>query len=170
MKNYPIAAAFLLAFVAQFSQAATLQGRVVSVADGDTITVLSADKRQYKIRLAGIDAPEKKQAFGSRAKETLSRLVFDQPVTVEYSKRDRYGRIVGRVEVDGRDVNLEPLREGSAWVYLQYIRELPKTDQRLYLDAEERARNDSLGLWQDRQPEPPWEWRRERRSHSRAGG
>lgn len=165
MKNYPIAAALLLAFVAQFSQAATLQGRVVGVADGDTITVLSADKRQYKIRLAGIDAPEKKQAFGSRAKETLSRLVFDQPVTVEYSKWDRYGRIVGKVELGGHDVNLELLREGSAWVYRQYVRELSESDRQLYLETERKAQRDSAGLWRDREPEPPWEWRRTKRGH-----
>jgi endonuclease YncB( thermonuclease family) len=143
---------------------ATLEGKVIGVADGDTITILTADHQQHKIRLAGIDAPEKGQPFGTRSKQTLSQMVYGQPAIVEYSKRDRYGRIVGRVEVDGRDVNLDQLREGSAWVYLQYIRELPKTDRRLYLDAEELARNGSLGLWHDRQPEPPWEWRKARRS------
>ena len=97
-------------------------------------------------------------------------MVYGHPAIVGYSKRDRYGRIVGRVEVDGRDVNLDQLREGSAWVYLQYIRELTKTDQRLYLDAEKQARNDSLGLWQDHQPEPPWEWRKTTRSRHASQG
>ena len=158
-------AAFLILVVAACTAAAaTLEGKVVGVSDGDTITVLSADRQQHKIRLAGIDAPEKGQPFGTRSKQTLSQMVYGHLAIVEYSKRDRYGRIVGRVEVDGRDVNLDQLREGSAWVYLQYIRELTKTDQRLYLDAEKQARNDSLGLWQDRQAEPPWEWRKTRRS------
>lgn len=165
-----IAAFLILVFAACSGAAATLEGKVVGVADGDTITVLTADKQQHKIRLAGIDAPEKGQPFGKRSKETLSRLVYGTEVAVEYTKKDRYGRIVGRVEVEGRDANLEQVREGSAWVYRQYIRELPKADQRLYFDAEQHARSEALGLWHERDPEPPWEWRKARRAHRAAGG
>lgn len=92
--------------------AATIDGRVVGVADGDTVTVLDADKVRHKIRLSGIDAPEKKQPFGQRSKQSLSDLVFGMAVTVESDKRDRYGREVGKVMVDG--VALQGLRAGTA--------------------------------------------------------
>ncbi len=97
--------AMLLA-LACTANAETITGLVVGVADGDTITVLDADKVQHKIRLSGIDAPEKKQPFGNRSKESLSDLAFDKTVNVETSKRDRYGRQIGKVLVNGRDVNL----------------------------------------------------------------
>lgn len=97
------------------SYADTLQGRVVAVTDGDTVTVLDADNTQFKIRLMGIDAPEKKQAFGSKSKESLSSLVFNKQVTIEYSKHDRYGRTIGKIIVDGVDANLEQVKVGMAW-------------------------------------------------------
>ncbi|HEX4985058.1 MAG TPA: thermonuclease family protein [Burkholderiales bacterium] len=165
-----LAAIALLAGFACNAFAATLQGRVVGVSDGDTVTVLTAENRQLKIRLSGIDAPEKKQSFGAHAKQTLSRQVFGQPVTVEWTKTDRYGRIVGKIEAGGTDVNLEQVREGSAWVYTQYLRELPPEDRRLYLEAERQAREERRGLWHDGDPEPPWQWRREERSHRSRGG
>ncbi len=104
------------------AEAATITGRVVGVSDGDTITVLDADRTQHKIRLAGIDAPESKQAFGSRSKQNLSDLVFGKDVAVEWDKRDRYQRTLGVVLVDGHDVNLEQVRAGMAWWYRQYAR------------------------------------------------
>lgn len=103
--------------------AATLEGRVVGVADGDTITVLDSAKTQHRVRLAGIDAPEKKQAFGTRSRENLARWVHRRDVIVEWHKRDRYGRLVGVVFVDGHDVNLEQVRAGFAWWYRQYAKE-----------------------------------------------
>jgi endonuclease YncB( thermonuclease family) len=107
-----IAAGLLLAPLA--CTAATIEGRVVGVADGDTITVLDDNKVLHKIRLAGIDAPEKKQPFGQRSKQRLSDLVFDKAVTVETNKRDKYRREVGKVLVDGTDANLEQVKRGMA--------------------------------------------------------
>ena len=169
MKKSTLAAFALLAVFVWDATAATLAGRVVGVADGDTVTVLTAEKRQFKIRLSGIDAPEKKQAFGAHAKETLARQLFGQAVVVEWSKLDRYGRIVGKIEVEGIDVNLSQVREGSAWVYVQYLRELPAADRQLYLEAQQQAREERRGLWRDSDPEPPWQWRREAREHQRHG-
>lgn len=89
------------------SEADTLTGRVVGVADGDTVTVLDASKVQHKVRLSGIYAPEKSQPYGQRSKAHLSDLVFDQRVEVDSSKTDRYGRLVGKIVVQGRDANLQ---------------------------------------------------------------
>jgi len=169
MKKFALAAAMLLAVFVGGATAATLEGRVVGVSDGDTVTVLTAENRQFKIRLSGIDAPEKKQPFGAYAKETLSRQLFGHPVVIEWSKTDRYGRIVGKIGVDGVDANLEQLREGSAWVYTQYLRELSAEDRKLYLEVERQAKSRRAGLWHDAHPEPPWQWRKEMRAHHRTG-
>jgi len=149
----------LLVALACTAHAETITGRVVGVADGDTITVLDANKVQHKIRLAGIDAPEKKQSFGNRSKESLSDLAFDKTVNVETNKRDRYGRQIGKVLVNGRDVNLVQIERGMAWFYRQYQREQSPNDQRLYEAAEDAARADKRGLWRDADPVPPWEFR-----------
>jgi len=164
MKRYALAALMLLAVAVCDATAANLFGRVVGVSDGDTVTVLTAENRQYKIRLSGIDAPEKKQAFGAHAKETLVHQLSGHDVVVEWTKIDRYGRIVGKVEVGGVDANLEQVREGSAWVYTQYLRELPLADRKLYLEAERMAKAERRGLWRDEQPQAPWQWRKDRRT------
>ena len=108
---------------------ADFTGNVVGIADGDTITVLDADKVQHKIRLTGIDAPEKKQPFGNRSKQSLSDMVFNKTVTVETGKRDRYGRELGKVLADGKDVNLERVRAGLAWHYKAYERTQSAADR-----------------------------------------
>lgn len=136
-----------------------ITGQVVVVADGDTITVLDADKVQHTIRLAGIDAPEKKQAFGNRSKESLSDLVFDKTVNVETDKRDRYRREIGKVLVNGRDVNLVQVERGMAWFYRQYQRAQSPNDRKLYEAAEDAAKAARRGLWRDTDPVPPWEFR-----------
>jgi len=151
-------ATFML--VTHSSVADTLVGRVVGVADGDTVTVLDASNKQFKIRLMGIDAPEKKMAFGQKSKEHLSDIVFNKQVTVEYSKKDKYGRTVGKVLVGGVDANLEQVKAGLAWHYKQYQREQSADDRIFYIRAEELARNENRGLWVDVNPTPPWEWRR----------
>ncbi|MDE1152822.1 MAG: thermonuclease family protein [Micavibrio sp.] len=135
--------------------AATLSGKVVSVADGDTITILTSDKVQVKIRLVEIDAPEKDQPYGQNSKKALSDLVFGKDVTVEWGKTDRYKRTLGRVFVGDTDVNLQQVRQGAAWAYTQYL-----TDERIK-QAETEARNAKAGLWalQADQIMPPWEWR-----------
>jgi len=152
----------ILLALACTANAETITGLVVSVADGDTITVLDADKVQHKIRLAGIDAPEKKQAFGNRSKESLSALAFDKTVNVETSKRDRYGRQIGKVLVNGQDVNLVQVERGMAWFYRKYQREQSPNDQKLYEAAEDTARADKRGLWRDADPVPPWEFRHDK--------
>lgn len=154
-----LAGAFLFAALALPCAAAELTGRVVGVSDGDTITVLDTNHMQYKIRLAGIDAPESKQAFGSRSKQHLSSLVYNRQVLVEWNKLDRYGRTVGVVLVDGHDANLEQVRAGMAWWYRQYAREQTPDDRRFYESAEQEARAAKRGLWADPAPVPPWAWR-----------
>ena len=150
----------LLLALACAAHAETVTGKVVSVADSDTITVLDADKVQHKIRLAGIDAPEKKQAFGNRSKESLSDMVFDKTVNVETEKRDRYGREIGKVLVNGRDVNLVQVERGMAWFYRQYQREQSPNDRTLYEAAEDAAKAGKRGLWRDVDPTPPWDFRK----------
>ena len=156
---------FLVAFVALAflplpGVAATLTGRVVGVHDGDTITVLDADRQQHKIRLAGIDASESRQAFGTRSKQNLSKWVYGRQVIIEWNKRDRYGRIVGVIFVDGHDINLEQVRACMAWWYRQYAKEQTPDDRQLYEMAENEAKATKRGLWADNEPVPPWEWRR----------
>jgi endonuclease YncB( thermonuclease family) len=144
--------------------AATIEGRVVGVTDGDSVTVLGADKVQHKIRLAGIDAPEKKQDFGQRSKQSLSDLVFSKTVTVETGKKDRYGREVGKVLVNGLDANLEQVQRGFAWHYKAYQREQSASDRTLYDFAESEAKAAKRGLWRDADPMPPWGYRKAKRS------
>jgi endonuclease YncB( thermonuclease family) len=132
-----------------------ITGKVVSIADGDTLTVLDEHDSQHRIRLFGIDAPEKGQAFGNRAKENLSNKVFGKTVRVEVVDVDRYGRQVGRIYLGGRFINLEQARDGYAWRY-------PEFDRRHEFDAAEaEAREHRRGLWADRDPIPPWEYRRD---------
>lgn len=142
-----------------FAFSATLTGKVVGVSDGDTITVLDANKVQHKIRLAGIDAPEKKQPFGDRSKQHLSDLVFAKDVTVEWDKTDKYGRTIGKVIADGKDVNLEQIRSGFAWHYKQYQGEQSPIDRSVYSAAEIEAISHRSGLWRDPKPTPPWDFR-----------
>lgn len=144
---------------ANISVADTLNGRVIGVSDGDTGTVLDGTNKQWKIRLLGIDAPEKKQAFGNRSKQSLSALVFNRLVVVDYSKKDKYGRTVGKILVGGVDANLEQVRTGMAWHYKKYQSEQSEADQIAYAQAEEQARAGKLGLWRDAEPMPPWDWR-----------
>jgi endonuclease YncB( thermonuclease family) len=150
-------ALFLVVSVPTFAN--TLTGKVVKVTDGDTITILT-DNTQHRIRLQGIDAPERKQAFGNASRKHLGSLVAGKTVTVQWDKRDRYRRIVGFVIVDGQDMNLEQLKAGMAWFYRYYQKELSPKKRKLYAQAEDKARADRLGLWQDENPVPPWEWRR----------
>jgi endonuclease YncB( thermonuclease family) len=139
--------------------AASIEGLVIGVSDGDTITVLDENRHQHKIRLAGIDAPEKRQDFANRSKQSLSDLVYRLHVIVETGKTDRYGRLVGKVSVDGQDVNLEQVRRGMAWHYKAYEREQLPADRQAYTDAENAARAARRGLWGIPAPTPPWEFR-----------
>ena len=149
----------LLLLAANMVCAETIIGKVVGVSDGDTVVVLDANKKQHKIRLSGIDAPEKAQPFGQRSKEHLSDLVFSKQVTVESDKTDKYGRTVGKVFVNGVDANLAQIKAGFAWHYKEYAKEQSAADRESYARAETTARSSTLGLWRDAKLMPPWEWR-----------
>ena len=148
----------------------TVAGKVVAIADGDTLTVLDSANAQHRIRLQGIDAPESNQAFGTRSKQYLSELVFGKEVTVEYDKRDRYGRTLGKVILGGQDACLEQVRAGVAWHYKYYENEQPPEDRRAYAQAEVEARAAKRGLWVDPDPIPPWDFRQGRRGGASEGG
>jgi endonuclease YncB( thermonuclease family) len=141
-------------------QADTLTGRVVRVTDGDTIVVLDSANNQHKIRLTGIDAPERKQAFGTKSKEHLSDSVAGKFVVVEYDKHDRYERILGKVLLNDRDMNLEQVRAGLAWHYKKYQKEQTPSDRELYSISETEARDAGRSLWHEPEPVPPWEYRK----------
>jgi endonuclease YncB( thermonuclease family) len=147
-------------FLSNFAHAKTIEGLVVGVADGDTITVLDQQKNTYKIRLQGIDAPEKKQAFGEKSKQSLHDLVHRKQVRIEYDKEDKYGRIVGKVTVDDVDVCLQQLVLGMAWHYKKYQNEQSVSDRALYSDTELKSKSLKLGLWTEDTPMPPWEFRK----------
>lgn len=154
-------------FVATCVHATDLHGKVVAVADGDTITVLDAQFQQHKIRLSGIDAPEKAQAFGQASKQHLSDLVFGREVLVSWRKHDRYDRIVGKVLIGDVDVCLTLVRMGMAWHYKRYQSEQTPADRAIYEAAESEARQAQVGLWVDANPIAPWAFRHPSRSQSR---
>ena len=139
----------LLLSLQLFAQADVLVGRVIGISDGDTITVLDANKTEHKVRLMGIDAPEKSQAFGAASKQALSNYIYQKEVTVDYKKLDKYKRIVGKVILDKQDICLAMISDGMAWHYKDYEKEQSKTDRDLYSQAEIKARNEKRGLWQD---------------------
>ena len=150
----------LLTLVQWIAHAEVLVGRVVGVSDGDTITVLDDKKQRHVIRLMGIDAPEKAQAFGQKAKESLSDLIFGKDVSVTWFKRDRYGRTVGQVYVADIDVCLEQIKRGFAWHYKQYEREQSEEDRSRYAEAEKEASIARVGLWLDEKPIEPSKFRK----------
>jgi len=159
MKKPPIVFALICSLLCSFVQADTLTGNVVRIIDGDTVVVLDANKVQYKIRLMGIDAPEKKQAYGKKSKENISGLIAGKFVVVDYDKLDRYQRIIGKIQVSGKDINLEQIKSGMAWHYKKYQKEQSQSDQTRYSEAEVDAKNAKRGLWNDPDPIPPWNFR-----------
>lgn len=143
---------------------AQLQGTVVAIADGDTLTVLDAAQQQHKVRFAFIDAPEKAQPYGQRARQALSAQVFHQAVRVEVIEQDRYGRNVGRVWRQDQDINLLLVQQGYAWHYRQYAQKTQSSsDFARYEAAQQQAEHSRLGLWQQAAPQAPWDWRRNKR-------
>lgn len=160
MKSILFSCLFLFSLAAFADQ---IQGKVVGVADGDTLTVLDEQKTQHKIRLMGIDAPEKGQPYGDASKRSLSDLAFGQLVVVDYNKRDRYGRIIGKVIQNGKDLNVEQVKRGLAWHYKQYQNEQELDDRSLYANEEYLAQRDRRGLWADKEPVAPWDYRRAKR-------
>ncbi|MBV6475224.1 MAG: hypothetical protein MOGDAGHF_00741 [Rhodocyclaceae bacterium] len=134
------------------ARAEILEGRVIRISDGDTLVVLDANRKQHKIRVVGIDAPETAQAFGNRARQHLASLAFGKTVTVEWQKQDKYGRIVGKVLTNcdqpgcPLDAGLEQLKGGMAWWYRKYAGEQSAEDRERYERAEQAARDGKLGL------------------------
>jgi endonuclease YncB( thermonuclease family) len=162
--NRIAACGFALVFVLYgLAWAGTLEGHVIHVAEGDTITVLNG-KEQLRVRLRGIDAPERRQAFSKQSTEHLSGMVRRQIVTVEWYKKDRYGRLVGTVYLKGIDVGLEQVRAGLAWHYKRFENEQTPEQRAAYEIAETAARERHLGLWTDTRAVAPWEWREPQRA------
>lgn len=147
---------FILSGAAEASARNEYHGSVVGIHDGDTITLLTEQKSTLKIRLAEIDAPETGQPYGKKSKERLSALIFNKPVKVISTEKDRYGRTIGYVYLDDQDINKEMLQQGAAWVYTKYS----KTPA--YKQAEKEAKEKAIGIWapNETQPIPPWDWRR----------
>jgi len=134
--------------------ASDFTGKVVGVIDGDTIDVLHNGQAE-RIRLNGIDCPEKAQPFGHKAKEATSALVFGKEVTIQTHGTDKYGRTVGdAILPDGTNVNQRLVKDGWCWWYQKYA-----PDSVILAELQRRARNSRLGLWADPNPIPPWEWR-----------
>lgn len=145
--------------------AQVFEGKVVGISDGDTITVLTNEKHQVKVRLYGVDCPESKQAYGTRARQSTSNHVFGKHVRVEIADTDRYGRTVGIVTTPGGAVlNRELLAEGMAWLYTAYCK-APICGE--WKREEEAARQKKVGLWAEASPTPPWEYRKAGRSGGR---
>lgn len=128
-----------------------LSGKVVSIHDGDTITILQG-KQQIKVRLFGIDAPELEQPYGKKSKQFLANLIAGEVVEVEPKGKDRYKRTLGIIHYKGQDINAQMVLNGYAWAYMKY--------SRMYVDQEKLARENKRGLWQSSNPTPPWEWRK----------
>ncbi len=141
----------------------TITGKVISVADGDTITILTPRKEQLKIRLSAVDTPEGGQAYGNKAKQFTSSMVYRKQVQVEKETVDRYGRTVGFVYVNGSNLSEQIITNGYGWVYRKYCKWAFCDD---WLELEEQARNSRKGLWADPHAIPPWEWRKQKRNGS----
>jgi micrococcal nuclease len=145
--------------VCAVSFGADLSGEVVGVHDGDTITVLTKDKRSIKVRLYGIDAPESNQPYGYKAKQRLSELVFGKRVRVETHGTDRYRRTLGVVYLNDKDINAQMVSEGLAWAYVRYSKR--------YVPQQEEAKSARRNIWSQKNPTPPWEFRRVRSSNDK---
>lgn len=150
-------------FASQIASAETFSGRIVAIADGDTVTLLDRMKQQHKIRLSGIDAPERKQAFGNVSRQHLAGLVFGKQVNADCPKTDRYGRWICMIEIDGVDANLAQVSAGMAWHYKAYMRDQRREDRELYAKSEDKAKREGRGLWADNNPLPPWDFRKAKR-------
>ena len=170
---------FIFVTLAVSPAAADISGKVVAVTDGDTIKVLDDNGVQYKIRLVGIDAPEKAQPFGNVSRKHLASMVAGKDVRVETSKNDRYGRVLGKVWVQPRDcpgcgktlnANHAQILAGMAWWYRDYAKDQSPEDRGRYESAVEEARKRKRGLWLEPDPIPPWVWRRGQRTPSVSSG
>ncbi len=133
-------------------------GRVVRVADGDTVSILDARNKQHKVRLYGIDTPERDQPYGKKSRAVLSKWVADEYVGVVVVEKDDYGRTVGTLYHEETNINAAMVASGNAWWYRHYA-----PNNRLLAESEKTARKQALGLWSEQDPIPPWDWRRSQR-------
>lgn len=152
MKKFIISFSLIVLSALCYAQRFTV--KVVGISDGDTFTAINDDNLQLKIRIYGIDAPEKRQAFGNKSKEFLSSLIFGKHISIDVQSKDRYGRYIAKVySPDGKDVSLLMIHEGMAWHFTKY------DNNKVYADAEILARKAKRGLWSDPQPIAPWDFR-----------
>ena len=163
---------FVLCLLAPGLVIADITGKVVSVTDGDSIKVLDASNTQHKVRLTGIDAPEKHQPYGRASQKHLASIVAGKEVRVESDKKDRYGRVLGKVWVQPADcpncgktldANHGQLLAGMAWWYRYYAKEQSPEDRGRYESAEDEAKKRGWGLWADPNPINPYDWRKGKR-------
>ena len=165
MRRIPLA--LVLLFLSSIACAEPpLRGRVVDVKDGDSFVIVDALNEQHRVRLVGIDAPERRQPFATVSKQALRDLIHGKEVEIHPVKRDQYGRFIAKAIIGGRDAGLEQLRAGNAWFYTHYERDVPRADRDAYLTAARQARAAGKGLWSDPRAMPPWQFRREARSPS----
>ncbi|WP_172129645.1 thermonuclease family protein [Campylobacter sp. RM16192] len=127
-------------------------GKVIKVADGDTITILNSQKQQIKVRLFGIDAPERKQAYGEKSRKFLAEMIAGKNVEVKEKGKDKYKRVLGIVYRSGQDINAQMVSNGYAWAFVKYSKD--------YVKLQEYAVSKKFGLWADKEPIAPWEWRK----------
>ncbi len=137
--------------------AAAPENTVIRILDGDTVEIMGKGRKSYKVRLSGLDAPEKKQPYGKKSQQALAKLAFKKIVCVKGVKRDCYGRTIARLYVGNQDINAAMIEQGAAWVYRPYARGSTFTS---FYKAETMAKNNKIGLWALNKPIPPWEWRR----------
>lgn len=161
--RYVLCAATLATCVSTAIHAEIIHGRVDRVIDGDTLQVITADD-EIRVRIRGIDAPETEQAFGGMSQIILARMIEGRRIDVAAVDRDIYGRYVSALLCDGEDVCLRMIERGAAWPYFHYFNRMPRDVAQRYRHAFELARRDRIGLWQEENPEAPWNWRKRHRS------
>jgi endonuclease YncB( thermonuclease family) len=154
---HALVAALLVAAAPVF--ASELRGVAASVADGDTLTLRDGVGTQHRIRLNGIDAPERGQPFSQVARKSLDELTRGRQLVATCPKTDRFGRRVCTVRADSQDVGLALIEQGLAWHFKRYEADQSPADRAAYAEAEHHARDSRRGLWSFPDPEPPWDWR-----------
>lgn len=141
------------------ASAETIIGRVINIADGDTLILVDTQQQQHKISLAGIDAPELNQAFGQQALSSLSAIALNQPATAHCKPLERFPHLICTLSIGGRDIGLTQIQSGMAWWYRQNAAALSVQTQSDYRQAEFDAKIHRRGLWNNQNPTPPWDWR-----------
>ena len=140
--------------------AETIKGKIIRVIDGDTVIARTVDNKKIKIRLSGIDAPEKKQSHGIEAKNFLKNLISSKIVKISISKKDKYKRYLGMIFLNKTNINLELVKSGNAWAYRRYLKKMNKKMEEAFIKAESLAQYEKNGLWKKPSPIPPWIWRK----------